>query len=129
MLLRDKVERINHALDEQKAALDQYVLKQSRPPLGGVAPLADVEHKQAFDGYLRRGDEQALRGIEQKAHSYASGPDGGYLVPSELEAEIGRRLAVLSPVRGFPVCVRSRARFSKAVFGQRSGDRLGRRNR
>lgn len=100
VLLRDKVDRINRALDEQKTALDQYVLKQSRPPLGGAAPLADVEHKQAFDGYVRRGDEQALRGIEQKAHSYASGPDGGYLVPSELETEIGRRLAILSPVRG-----------------------------
>src|SRR5690606_27481094 len=80
--------------------LDEYVLKQARPPLGGAAPLANVEHKQAFDGYVRRGDEQALRGIEQKAHSYASGPDGGYLVPAELETEIGRRLAILSPIRG-----------------------------
>ncbi|KAB2777236.1 MULTISPECIES: phage major capsid protein [Brucella] len=100
VLLRDKVDRINRALDEQKTALDQYVLKQARPPLGGGAPLANMEHKQAFDGYVRRGDEQTLRGIEQKAHSYASGPDGGYLVPAELETEIGRRLAILSPIRG-----------------------------
>ncbi|MBN9046189.1 MAG: phage major capsid protein [Rhizobiales bacterium] len=100
VLLTEKVERINRALDEQKQALDAYVLKQARPPLGGHAPLAVAEHKQAFDGYVRRGDEQALRGIEQKAHSYASGPDGGYLVPAELETEIGRRLAVLSPIRG-----------------------------
>lgn len=100
VLLREKVDRINRALDEQKQALDHYVLKQARPPLGGGAPVADREHKQAFDGYVRRGDEQALRGIEQKAHSYASGPDGGYLVPAELETEIGRRLAVLSPIRG-----------------------------
>ncbi|ENR16368.1 HK97 family phage major capsid protein [Brucella suis 63/252] len=100
VLLREKVDRINRALDEQKAALDQFVLKRARPPLGQNAPMGDVEHKQAFDGYVRRGDEQALRGIEQKAHSYASGPDGGYLVPAELETEIGRRLAVLSPIRG-----------------------------
>lgn len=100
VLLREKVDRINRALDEQKQALDQYVLKTARPPMGKNMPVANVEHKQAFDGYVRRGDEQALRGIELKAHSYASGPDGGYLVPAELEMEIGRRLAVLSPIRG-----------------------------
>ncbi|MBC2884735.1 phage major capsid protein [Ochrobactrum sp. CM-21-5] len=100
VLIREKVDRINRALDEQKQALDQYVLKQARPQLGRGAPVVNIEHKQAFDGYVRRGDEQHLRGIEQKAHSYASGPDGGYLVPAELETEIGRRLAVLSPIRG-----------------------------
>ncbi|URQ74179.1 MAG: phage major capsid protein [Candidatus Ochrobactrum gambitense] len=100
VLLTEKVERINRALDEQKHALDSYVSRQSRPQLGGASVLGNVEHKQAFDGYVRRGDEQTLRGIEQKAHSYASGPDGGYLVPAELETEIGRRLAVLSPIRG-----------------------------
>ncbi len=99
VLLTEKVERINRALDEQKQALDAYVLKQARPPLGGHAPLAVAEHKQAFDGYVRRGDEQALRGIEQKAHSYASGPDGGYLAPATVEGEILRRLANVSPIR------------------------------
>lgn len=104
VLTVEKVERLNRAMDEQKAALDQYVLKQARPALGGEARslLGGVvqEHKQAFDNYARRGDEQALRGLEQKAHSYGSGPDGGYLVPSELETAIGTRLAALSPVRG-----------------------------
>ena len=32
--------------------------------------------------------------------AYGSPQDGGYLVPDETEAEIGRRLAVLSPIRG-----------------------------
>lgn len=99
----EKVERLNRAMDEQKAALDQYVLKQARPALErGNQPhnnLAVQEHKQAFDQYTRRGDEQTLRSLEQKAHSYGSGPDGGYLVPAELETEIGKRLAALSPVR------------------------------
>ncbi|MFC4626096.1 phage major capsid protein [Daeguia caeni] len=99
VLLREKVDRINQALDEQKAVLDQYVLKNARPPLGQASPRVNVEHKQAFSGYIRRGDEQALRNLEMKAHSYGSGPDGGYLVPAELETEIGRRLAALSPIR------------------------------
>jgi HK97 family phage major capsid protein len=32
--------------------------------------------------------------------SYGSGQDGGYLVPDETEAAIGKRLAALSPIRG-----------------------------
>ncbi|WP_420959900.1 phage major capsid protein [Brucella sp. IR073] len=100
VLTVEKVERINRSLEEQKQALDQMLLKQSRPALGGgVSPAASLEHKNAFDSYVRRGDEQALRGIEAKAHSYHSDADGGYLVPAELEAEIGRRLAKLSPIR------------------------------
>src|SRR5690606_31168815 len=34
-----------------------------------------------------------------KALSVGSNPDGGYLVPPEIETEIGRRLTALSPVR------------------------------
>ena len=40
-----------------------------------------------------------LRSLDTKAMSYGSGQDGGYLVPDETEAEIGKRLAVLSPIR------------------------------
>ena len=40
-----------------------------------------------------------MRSLDAKAMSDGSGPDGGYLVPAETEAEIGRRLAVLSPIR------------------------------
>lgn len=97
----EKVERIGKALDEQKRAMDRLVLKQARPPLGrdAVATAARLEHKEAFDAYMRRGDERALRSIEAKAMSYGSGPDGGYLVPDEIEREIGRRLAAISPIR------------------------------
>jgi HK97 family phage major capsid protein len=34
-----------------------------------------------------------------KALSVGSNPDGGYLVPEELETEIGRRLTTISPIR------------------------------
>lgn len=119
----EKVERLNRAMDEQKAALDQYVLKQARPALErGNQPhnnLAVQEHKQAFDQYARRGDEQTLRSLEQKAHSHGSGPDGGYLVPAELETEIGKRLAALSPVRSLATVRQvSGAVLKKTVFTQ-----------
>ncbi len=96
----DKVERISQALDEQKQALDTLVLKKTRPVLGrGGAALQDLERKQAFDAYMRSGDERGMRSLEEKAMSYGSAPDGGYLVPDETEAAIGARLAELSPIR------------------------------
>jgi HK97 family phage major capsid protein len=43
-----------------------------------------------------------LRAFEQKALAVStnSGADGGYTVPDDIEREIGRRLASLSPIRG-----------------------------
>jgi HK97 family phage major capsid protein len=97
----EKVDRIGRALDEQKRAMDQLVLKKARPALGRdkSGSFAGGEHKEAFEAYVRRGDERALQAIDQKAMSYGSGPDGGYLVPEETETEIGKRLASLSPIR------------------------------
>lgn len=101
-LSEQKVERISAALDEQKTALDTLILKAKRPQLAGFdAPISLVaqEHKQAFDGYVRKGIEQDLRSLEAKAMSAGSDPDGGYLVPDQVEAEVGKRLAAISPIR------------------------------
>jgi HK97 family phage major capsid protein len=95
----EKVERISTVLDEQKRVLDRLTRKQSRPPLGGAGGLVPSERKLAFEAYVRSGDDRLLRAGEAKAMSYGSGQDGGYLVPDELEAEIGRRLSQLSPIR------------------------------
>ena len=98
----EKVERINRALDEQKRVVDQLVLKGRRPPLGGdggARRSPAVEHKAAFEAYVRGGSEDGLRRLEQKALSVGVGADGGYLVPDETEREIGRRLAAVSPIR------------------------------
>jgi HK97 family phage major capsid protein len=94
----EKVERINRAIDEQRRVLDDLVMKRARPPLGRAGTGGD-EHKDAFAAYIRRGEEMALRQAEVKAMSTGSDPDGGYLVPDELDTEIGRRLAELSPMR------------------------------
>lgn len=96
----DKVDRISRALDEQKRALDDLSLKAVRPALGrSGARHVQSEHKAAFEAYVRSGDDRLLRSRDTKAMSYGSGQDGGYLVPDETEAEIGRRLAALSPIR------------------------------
>lgn len=97
----EKLGRIDKAMDEQKKLLDRLALKGARPPLGrsGVSAADALEHKTAFEAYIRRGDETNLRAIEAKAMSVGSGADGGYTVTPEVDAEIGRRLAVISPIR------------------------------
>lgn len=102
----DKVDRINRALDEQKRAMDQILLRNRRPALGGSLGAAmpghfATEHKAAFDAYVRGGSEDGLRTLEGKALAVGtnSGADGGYLVPDETEREIGRRLTTASPIR------------------------------
>ncbi|HWU62292.1 MAG TPA: phage major capsid protein [Ensifer sp.] len=97
----EKLGRIDKAMDEQKKLLDRLALKGARPPLGrpGMSAADALEHKTAFEAYVRRGDETNLRAIEAKAMSIGSGADGGYTVTPELDAEIGRRLSVVSPIR------------------------------
>ena len=103
VVTRDKMDRINRAMDEQKKVLDQMLLKKARPALGSsqgreLSPEAE-EHKAAFDAYVRRGDEAGLRELEAKAFSATAGADGGYLVPPETDNEIGRRVSIVSPMR------------------------------
>ena len=101
VVTRDKVERINKAIDDQSKLIDQMALKSLRPRLGrtGAASVGADEHKAAFDAYIRRGEELGLREIEAKAMSAQTSGDGGYLVPDETDSEIGRRLSVVSPIR------------------------------
>lgn len=97
----DKLDRINRALDEYKGTVDQLLLKAARPQRGGsvVRSGAVSEHKNAFDDYMRRGEAQHLRRLEEKALSVGTNSDGGYLVPEEIEAGVMRALRDASPIR------------------------------
>ena len=91
-LLSEKVDRIEAALQQRERAA-------RRPALGAAvadAPQAD-ERKAAFDGYLRTG---VSAGLETKGLSEGVSTSGGYVVTSELERLIDRRLAQTSPMRG-----------------------------
>ncbi|HMT14673.1 MAG TPA: phage major capsid protein [Aestuariivirga sp.] len=88
----DKVERLSRHLDE-------LTLKARRPVLGGAAPAEPSEHKKAFEAYVRKGESAGLFDIESKSMSVAVNADGGYLVPAETEAEIGRLMSKASAIR------------------------------
>jgi HK97 family phage major capsid protein len=103
VLLEEKVARIDAALDAASKKLDAIALKSARPAFGRDAQAAksasELEHKAAFDAYVRAGEASGLRALEAKAMTIGSNPDGGYLVPAEVETEIGQRLANISPIR------------------------------
>jgi len=103
VLHEEKMARMDAALDAQKRRLDELTLKSARPSLGGeratVRSQDAIEHKAAFEGYMRSGESAGLRALELKAMSVGSNPDGGYVVPVEIEQAIGRRLTALSPIR------------------------------
>ena len=102
VVTEEKVARIEDALDVAKRRLDGFALDQARPRLE-AAPMRDDatarEHKHAFLRYMRMGESMALKQIEAKALSAATGADGGYLVPLPAEQEILRRLSLASPIR------------------------------
>ena len=101
VVLEEKLTRIDAAIAAQTRRLDEIALKGARPAIGHerARKTDSLEHKAAFEAYVRAGDATNLRALEAKAMSFGSNADGGYLVPPEIESEIGQRLAAISPVR------------------------------
>jgi HK97 family phage major capsid protein len=101
VLTTEKLDRINAAIDEHKAMVDELVLKSARPQLGASVYRSGsvVQHKAAFEAYVRHGEANGLHMLEEKALSVGSGPDGGYLVPAETEAAVIRGVKNISPIR------------------------------
>jgi len=118
----EKVERINAeigtlttAINDAKAALDAL-----RVGGGGSQPIdADVRaHSDAFNRWFRRGgDPEALKQLQMKAKlTTQSDPDGGFLVPTEMEGTVDRVLATVSAMRGLARVVQvSSDEYSKLV--------------
>ncbi len=98
-LIDEKLARIDAALDAQTKRVDKVALERARPALALADRLdpAREERKAAFAAFMRRGEPMRH---EAKALSAGSGPDGGHVAPPEVETEILRRLAAISPMRG-----------------------------
>ena len=102
VVLDEKLARIDAAIDAQARRLDEITLKGARPAIGADKAARSafaLEHKAAFEAYVRAGETGTLRALEQKALSVGSDADGGYLVPPEVESMIGQRLTAISPIR------------------------------
>ena len=97
VLLTDKVDRLNKALTEQKAALDKMTLAGRRPALG-EAREAD-EKKAAIERYMRAGDATAINALQTKSLNAGVDAEGGYLAPEPTERIIAAALRDISPIR------------------------------
>ena len=100
-LTEEKMNQINRSLERQKSSIDSLLLKRQRPSIHhhtAITP-AKLEHKQAFEHYVRCGKETGLRSLEEKSMSSSLDSDGGYLVPEEIANDIGKRLSASSPIR------------------------------
>ena len=105
VVLEEKIARLDSVISTQGQRLDAVELKQARPALGTEKPDVSqartpaLEHKVAFEAYVRSGESTNLRALELKALSAGSNPDGGFVVPPEIEKQIGERLFAISLIR------------------------------
>ena len=89
-----------------------------------------LEHKAAFEAYIRSGEAAGLRALELKALSAGSNPDGGYLVPPEVETQIGPAPhGDLADPLDRRRAHHQRQCLQEAVHDRRPGGRLGGRDR
>ncbi|EJW12741.1 Phage major capsid protein [Rhodovulum sp. PH10] len=101
----EKVDRINAEITKLQTALDKVnaALAAVRAGAGGDKPVITAErraHAAAFDRFFRRGADAGLRDLEIKAELRTdSDPDGGYVVPEQMEAGIDRVLGTISVMR------------------------------
>lgn len=85
--LAGEVETLNgklSELDQLKSDLEAELAAVKRPG-GGTQSKAATEHKTAFMQFVRKGNEDGLRELEQKALQTGVDADGGYAVPEELD--------------------------------------------
>jgi HK97 family phage major capsid protein len=97
-----KLSKINDELSkiaDIKAALDQVEKKLNRPGAAGEADPAKAEHKEKFGKFLRKGVDDGLGELQQKAYNITTDADGGYAVPEELDRTILELMRDVSPMR------------------------------
>ena len=102
----EQVDRINASLTELTTTIEAQQETINALRIGGGSGegiTAEArEHTQAFNSWFRRGvNEQALTDLQVRAGlTTQSDPDGGYLVPEEMDNTISRVLGTVSAVRG-----------------------------
>ena len=108
VVTREHVDRISAEVTKQNEALEEMRKSVSAALVNGGTndndePGKTAEHRahaRAFRNHLRKGVDAGLRDMEIKAAlSNDSDPDGGFVVPIELDQNIGRVLTTISAMR------------------------------
>lgn len=101
----EKVDRINAEITKLQTALDEVNVSIAALKVGGIGDgqpqsAEKKEHAKAFNQFFRKGAENGLRDLEVKASLRTdSDPDGGYVVPDQMETTIDRVLGTVSAMR------------------------------
>lgn len=97
-----KLSKINEELSkigDLKSEFDALIKKLNRPGAAGESDPAKAEHKAAFGKFLRKGVDDGLGELQQKAYNITNDADGGYAVPEELDRDILTLMRDISPMR------------------------------
>ena len=101
--LEAKLAKINDDMGKI-AEVKDAVAKLSLKVNGNFSAAGDgdplkSEHKAAFGKFLRKGIDDGLGELQQKAYNITTDADGGYAVPEELDREILDKLVDVSAIR------------------------------
>ena len=94
--LEAKLAKINEALEDTRKGMEALAAMKNRPAKDGDLTEEQQEHKDAFNVFLRKGEEGELVDIQKKALNTGSDPDGGVLVIPEMDMEIDRVATTIS---------------------------------
>lgn len=97
IVLSEKVDRLNKAMGDQKAAIDRLALAGKRPAI--AATRESDEKKAAVDRYMRSGDASAINALQTKSLNATNDAEGGYLAPEPTERIIAAAVRDISPIR------------------------------
>jgi len=92
---------IHLKLQEQDTRMSKLSAKMIQRPALAAAAETGTPHGQAFEAYVRSGDDDGLRGLvlEGKALSMQVNSDGGYLVDPETAAAVRSTLLATASLR------------------------------
>ncbi|WP_335957899.1 phage major capsid protein [Acinetobacter nosocomialis] len=98
--LSEEVEKINEKLgdlDKLKSDLEKELKEAKRP--GATGGKESTEHKTAFLRFVRKGNDEGLAELQQKAVQVGVDDDGGYAAPEELDKTLLQLLRDDNPMR------------------------------
>ncbi|WP_330926297.1 phage major capsid protein [Candidatus Sororendozoicomonas aggregata] len=75
-------------LDALKTSLEEELKTIKRPGTTGNKNKDVEAHQEAFARFVRKGDDNGLKALEQKALNTGADEDGGYAVPEELDRSL-----------------------------------------
>ncbi|MDP1974965.1 MAG: phage major capsid protein [Alphaproteobacteria bacterium] len=101
-LTDQKINKLNDAIDSLEGKMGEIKTAMQRPMRMGFDAKNQTPHEATFMNYLKKGIDT---GLETKALSVGSEPDGGYLVPRETFGRIIKTLSHQSAMRKLANCV------------------------